>query len=167
MQVLIAGHREVGRLLPMDECITVMEQVLRTLAQGRALQPLRSVIILPEQGAVGLMPSYLGEPPAVGAKVITNSYGGHGRWGDAVNWAAHARSVKLTVNKTPAAGSIAWYGATKAAPSGHVGFVEKVDSPTSRRRESCVMRRGAFSVKRNVGGVCAAQPATMRSFGIR
>lgn len=71
MQVLIAGHREVGRLLPMDECITVMEQVLRTLAQGRALQPLRSVIILPEQGAVGLMPSYLGEPPAVGAKVIT------------------------------------------------------------------------------------------------
>jgi surface antigen len=71
------------------------------------------------------------EANRVDGVAFTNSYGGHGRWGDAVNWAAQARSVKLTVNKTPTAGSIAWYGATRAAPSGHVVFVEKVNSPTS------------------------------------
>jgi surface antigen len=35
------------------------------------------------------------------------------------------------VNGTPAVGSIAWYASTKAAPDGHVAYVEKVNSPTS------------------------------------
>jgi len=63
--------------------------------------------------------------------LFTNSYGGQGRWGNAVKWAGRARALKLTVNDTPAVGSIAWYGSTKAAPDGHVAFVEKVSSPTS------------------------------------
>ena len=62
---------------------------------------------------------------------FTNSFGGKGRWGNAVDWATRARAVKLTVNATPAVGSVAWYGSTKAAPDGHVAFVEKVNSPTS------------------------------------
>jgi surface antigen len=62
---------------------------------------------------------------------FTNSYGGKGTWGDAVNWGAQARKLKITVNGTPVVGSIAWYGATKAAPDGHVAYVEKVNSPTS------------------------------------
>jgi surface antigen len=62
---------------------------------------------------------------------FTNYYGGKGHWGDAVKWAAHARSLKLAVNATPATGAIAWYAATKAAPDGHVAFVERVNSPTS------------------------------------
>ena len=62
---------------------------------------------------------------------FTNSYGGKGRWGNAVDWATRARALKLTVNTTPAVGSIAWYDSTKAAPDGHVAFVEKVNSPTS------------------------------------
>ena len=62
---------------------------------------------------------------------FTNAYGGKGRWGDAVDWAARARTVRLAVNSTPAVGSVAWYGSTKAAPDGHVAFVEKVISPTS------------------------------------
>lgn len=62
---------------------------------------------------------------------FTNSYGGKGRWGNAVDWATRARALKLTVNATPAVGSIAWYDSTKAAPDGHVTFVEKVNSPTS------------------------------------
>jgi surface antigen len=60
-----------------------------------------------------------------------NSYGGAGRWGDAVGWAAHARALKIAVTSTPAVGSIAWYGSTKAAPDGHVAYVEQVNSPTS------------------------------------
>jgi surface antigen len=62
---------------------------------------------------------------------FTNYYGGQGRWGDAVDWAARAKSLKLAVNTTPAVGSVAWYAATKAAPGGHVAFVERVLSPTS------------------------------------
>jgi surface antigen len=62
---------------------------------------------------------------------FTNSYGGRGRWGDAVNWGPRARKLKITVNGTPAAGAVAWYGPTKAAPDGHVAYVEKVNSATS------------------------------------
>jgi len=62
---------------------------------------------------------------------FTNSYGGKGRWGNAVNWRSQARSLKLSVTATPTVGSIAWYGATKAAPDGHVAYVEKVNSRTS------------------------------------
>jgi surface antigen len=59
---------------------------------------------------------------------FTNSFGGQGRWGNAVNWAARARKLGVTVNDTPTAGSVAWYAATKAAPDGHVAFVERVTS---------------------------------------
>jgi len=62
---------------------------------------------------------------------FSNSYGGQGRWGDAVNWGPQARKLKITVNGTPTAGSIAWYGSTKSAPDGHVAYVEKVNSATS------------------------------------
>lgn len=62
---------------------------------------------------------------------FSNSFGGQGRWGDAVNWGPQARKLKLTVNTTPTVGSVAWYGATKAAPDGHVAYVEKVNSATS------------------------------------
>jgi surface antigen len=65
------------------------------------------------------------------AITFTNGYGGAGTWGDAVHWGPRARKLKITVNGTPAVGSIAWYGATKAAPDGHVGYVEQVSSPTS------------------------------------
>jgi len=62
---------------------------------------------------------------------FSNSYGGPGRWGNAVNWGPRARKLKIKVSETPTVGSIAWYGATKAAPHGHVAYVEKVRSPTS------------------------------------
>jgi surface antigen len=62
---------------------------------------------------------------------FTNSYGGKGQWGNALNWAPQARSLKISVTATPAVGSIAWYGGTKGAPDGHVAYVEKVNSPTS------------------------------------
>jgi surface antigen len=62
---------------------------------------------------------------------FSNSYGGDGRWGNAVKWAAHAKALKIVVNDIPTVGSVAWYGSTKAAPDGHVAFVEKVTSTTS------------------------------------
>lgn len=56
---------------------------------------------------------------------FSNSYGGGGIWGNASNWGPHAQALGITVNGTPAVGSIAWYSA------GHVAYVEQVNSPTS------------------------------------
>jgi surface antigen len=56
---------------------------------------------------------------------FTDYFGGRGLWGDAVSWGRHARKLGITVNSVPATGSVAWYR------SGHVAYVEKVNSPTS------------------------------------
>ena len=72
MKTLIIGHNEVSQLLPMRECVEIMEETFKTLARGDALQPQRQVIWLPnKKGALGVMPSYLGTPRAVGSKIIT------------------------------------------------------------------------------------------------
>ena len=56
---------------------------------------------------------------------FSNYYGGQGRWGNADNWGPQARSLGIAVNATPGLGSIAWYS------TGHVAYVEQVNSPTS------------------------------------
>ena len=53
-----------------------------------------------------------------------NYYGGKGLWGDASQWADRAGTLGIAVNGTPKVGSVAWY-------SGHVAYVEKVNSATS------------------------------------
>jgi ornithine cyclodeaminase/alanine dehydrogenase-like protein (mu-crystallin family) len=70
--VLILGHDEVSRLLPMEECIEVMEEALAALARGEMFFPLRFVVRPPDSaGFMGLMPSYRGgERPAFGLKAI-------------------------------------------------------------------------------------------------
>jgi ornithine cyclodeaminase len=79
MQVLIVSQAEVRRLLPMAECLTVMEEALSSLARGEALLPLRQVLLLPGgQGAFAAMPAHLSSPAAVGIKVITVFPGNHG-----------------------------------------------------------------------------------------
>jgi ornithine cyclodeaminase len=79
MQILIVNQTEVRRLLPMAECLEVMEKTLGALARGEALLPLRQVLMLPGgQGAFGAMPAHLSTPPAIGIKVITVFPGNHG-----------------------------------------------------------------------------------------
>jgi ornithine cyclodeaminase/alanine dehydrogenase-like protein (mu-crystallin family) len=70
--VLVLGYDDVSRLLPMDECIEVMEAALAGLARGEMYQPLRFVVRPPSAaGFMGLMPSYRGgERPAFGLKAI-------------------------------------------------------------------------------------------------
>ena len=43
MSVLVLSEHEVRELLPMDECIEAMDEVLRALARGELHQPLRSM----------------------------------------------------------------------------------------------------------------------------
>jgi len=79
MKVLIVNQSEVGRLLPMKECIAVMRETLAAVERGEAILPLRPVLRMPDKGgALGMMPSYLGNIDAVGLKVITVFHGNHG-----------------------------------------------------------------------------------------
>jgi alanine dehydrogenase len=73
MEVLIVNQQQVHELLPMGECIGVMEQALRALASGDAILPLRPIMRLPDGGLLGLMPGYLGDIRAAGVKVISVS----------------------------------------------------------------------------------------------
>lgn len=79
MGVLIVSQDEVPPLLPMAGCMDVMAEVLRTLARGEALLPLRTVLLLPGgAGAFAAMPAYLGAPAAIGLKAITVFPGNEG-----------------------------------------------------------------------------------------
>ena len=79
MKILIINQTEVTELLPMDECMAVMEQALSTLARGEAILPLRPVLWTPEKaGALCLMPAYLGDIKSVGVKVISVFPDNHG-----------------------------------------------------------------------------------------
>jgi ornithine cyclodeaminase/alanine dehydrogenase-like protein (mu-crystallin family) len=79
MQVLIVNQAEVADLLPMDGCMEAMAEVLKATARGEAILPLRPIMWLPERrGALGMMPSYLANPPTIGLKVITVFPGNEG-----------------------------------------------------------------------------------------
>ncbi len=72
MKVLIVNQTEVSKLLPMDDCIEVMEEALKALARGDAILPLRPSIWLPDKvSLLCLMPAYLGGIESVGVKVIS------------------------------------------------------------------------------------------------
>src|SRR5262249_1721903 len=58
-------------LLPMAECIEVIDEALRILARGEAVQPLRTVYWMPDRpGLLAMMPGMLGDTVA-GAKGLT------------------------------------------------------------------------------------------------
>jgi ornithine cyclodeaminase len=79
VSVRLLTYSEVIRLLPMTECIEVMAQVLKTLAQGGSVLPLRTPIWFPDKrGLLGLMPAYLSEPECAGLKAVTVMPGNHG-----------------------------------------------------------------------------------------
>ncbi len=72
MKLLLLNHAEVGQLLPMPECIGVMEEALASLARDEVHQPLRT-IIKPNsvRGVMALMPAFRGGDKAMfGLKAI-------------------------------------------------------------------------------------------------
>lgn len=69
-------QEDVAALLPMDECIAVMKEAFSNLAEGKCLQPLRSLMWLPDRkGLLGMMPGYADGPRVAGIKVITVFHG--------------------------------------------------------------------------------------------
>ena len=72
MDPLFVNKEKISSLLPMEECIGVMEKMFRSLAAGECLQPLRTIMRLPDRsGVLGMMPGYAANPGVVGIKVIT------------------------------------------------------------------------------------------------
>lgn len=72
MKILILTHTEVEQLLPMRECIAVMEEALAALARGEMHQPLRLVVRPPHAaGLMATMPAYRsGAESVFGLKAI-------------------------------------------------------------------------------------------------
>lgn len=76
---LILTQPEVRRLLPMRRCMDLMAEVLKSLARGECVNPLRSAMHLPDgRGLLGMMPGLSGTPDALGLKVVTVFPGNHG-----------------------------------------------------------------------------------------
>jgi ornithine cyclodeaminase len=89
--VLILNDADVAACMPMKDAVAWMNEALRTLAAGDAVQPLRSLMWLPDKsGLLGLMPGYLGSPSALGIKVVTVMPGNH-----ATPYDSHQGSVLL------------------------------------------------------------------------
>lgn len=72
MKVSVISHAEVEALLPMNECIDVMEKAFIALARGEVDQPLRTIFRPGTvKGVMAMMPSYRGgEAPLFGLKAI-------------------------------------------------------------------------------------------------
>lgn len=75
----IISQAEVPALLPMVECVEVIEEALIARAIGEAKLPVRQLMWLPDRsGLLGLMPAYLGPPRIMGGKFISVIPANHG-----------------------------------------------------------------------------------------
>ncbi len=69
--VLVISGADVRRLLPMQDCIPVIENAMREVSRGGAQLPLRIGCVPPgTPNILAVMPGYLEEPASIGAKVI-------------------------------------------------------------------------------------------------
>ncbi len=56
----------------MTECIELMRRTMIAVSEGRAVVPLRSVLVMPaERGMFGSMPGYLADPDCFGVKLVS------------------------------------------------------------------------------------------------
>lgn len=71
MKTMILGQEEVIKLLPMDECLDLMEQTFRQLALSGATVFPRSKVVIDPQKILGFMPAYFPALDKAGIKVTT------------------------------------------------------------------------------------------------
>ncbi|HEY8687971.1 MAG TPA: ornithine cyclodeaminase family protein [Chitinophagaceae bacterium] len=81
MKPLYISKEEVAQYLSMEKCIGLMEEAFTALAKGQALQPLRSLMWLPDKtGLLGMMPAYSADKKMMGIKVIS-AFSGNRKFG--------------------------------------------------------------------------------------
>jgi len=79
MYVRVIGEADVNRLLPMQKCIELVRHAMILTAEGRALQPIRTGLALPNtHGLLGMMPGYTADPQWLGIKVTSVFPSNHG-----------------------------------------------------------------------------------------
>lgn len=72
MEIRVLRAHEVRALLPMSECVELMHRTMIAVSEGRALLPLRSVLVMPDgRGMMGNMPGFLAEPECFGVKLVS------------------------------------------------------------------------------------------------
>jgi ornithine cyclodeaminase/alanine dehydrogenase-like protein (mu-crystallin family) len=72
VEIRVVRGSEVRELLPMGECIELIERTMIAVSEGRVVLPLRSLLTMPKQiGMMGCMPGYLAEPEAFGIKLVS------------------------------------------------------------------------------------------------
>lgn len=69
--MIYIDNKNVEQILTMEKCIEVMRRALVDLAEGKALQPLRTAMRLGNGNVLGLMPGCLPKQGVVGSKIIT------------------------------------------------------------------------------------------------
>src|SRR5258706_1526912 len=120
MEPLFINKETVASLLPMEECISVMEKTFRSLASGNCVQPLRPLMWLPDKsGLLGMMPGYAGDIDVMGIKVISvfpgnKNFGYSSHQGMVLLFETKngrplcmADADKITAIRTPAASAVA------------------------------------------------------------
>jgi ornithine cyclodeaminase len=81
MEPLYVSKEEVVQNLSMGKCIVLMEEAFIALTNGQALQPLRSLMWLPDKtGLLGMMPAYSADKKMMGIKVIS-AFSGNKKFG--------------------------------------------------------------------------------------
>lgn len=70
MNLRVLGPEQVIDLLPMGECIDVMDRAMRCASRRDAVMPLRDKMALPAAGLLGWMPGYMADPEVFGAKLV-------------------------------------------------------------------------------------------------
>jgi ornithine cyclodeaminase/alanine dehydrogenase-like protein (mu-crystallin family) len=72
LDIRVLRAADVRALLPMSECIELMQRTMIAVSQGRVVLPLRSVLVMPRgRGVMGNMPAYLTEPECFGVKLVS------------------------------------------------------------------------------------------------
>jgi ornithine cyclodeaminase/alanine dehydrogenase-like protein (mu-crystallin family) len=72
VDIRVLRAADVRTLLPMPECIELMQRTMIAVAEGRTVLPLRSVLVMPGgRGLMGNMPGYLADPECFGVKLVS------------------------------------------------------------------------------------------------
>jgi ornithine cyclodeaminase len=72
VDIRVLRGREVRALLPMAECVELMQRTMIAVSEGRAVLPLRSVLVMPKgRGMMGNMPGFLADPECFGVKLVS------------------------------------------------------------------------------------------------
>jgi ornithine cyclodeaminase/alanine dehydrogenase-like protein (mu-crystallin family) len=72
MEIRVLRGAEVRELLPMAECIELMQRTMIAVSEGRVVLPLRSILVMPaDRGMMGMMPGYLADPECFGVKLVS------------------------------------------------------------------------------------------------